>query len=98
MQGEHEVYKMEIDAEAGLNHRVWAFQRIIRERSESELEGMANRLRRFGWSEEAIARQMVTSKYITGPVNDGTYRIVLEMNGQIMTEEAMVLKDHWTNQ
>lgn len=97
MQGKNEVYKMEVDADAGLNHMVWPFQKIIRERSESELEGMANRFRRFGMSEDAIARQMAASKYVTGPVGDGNYQVILEMNGKTIQKEAMVLKDHWTN-
>ncbi len=97
MQGSREVYKMEIDAESGLNHTIWPFSRIIRERSKDELDGMASRYRRFGLSEERIAEALKSSKYVTGPVGPGTYQVVLENGGKTVKKDAVVLKDHWTN-
>ncbi|MFY0592336.1 VPS10 domain-containing protein [Roseivirga sp.] len=94
--GTNEVYKMEMDAEAGLNHRIWGFTKIIRERSENQLKNLASRYKRFGMSDEDIAAQLENMKYITGPVGPGTYKVVLEIGGKTMTQNAVVMKDYWS--
>lgn len=97
MQGMREVYVMEVDAKAGLNHAVWPFSRIISERSAEDLARMKARFERFGMTGSDLEERMAAAKYVTGPVTPGTFRVVLEAGGKTITKEAVVLKDYWTN-
>ncbi|WP_420386994.1 WD40/YVTN/BNR-like repeat-containing protein [Roseivirga sp.] len=97
-RGAKEIYKMEVDAQAGLNSNIWRFVEITGERSEEDLKSMADRFRRFGMSEDQIQARMGQMKYITTGVGPGTYKVVVEMNGQSATKEAVVMKDHWNGQ
>ncbi len=97
MQGQREVYVMEMDAKAGLNHAVWPFARIISERSAEDLTRMRARFERFGMSGSDLEQRMEAAKYVTGPVGPGTFQVVLESGGKTITKEAIVMKDHWTN-
>lgn len=97
MQGMREVYVMEMDAKAGLNHAVWPFSRIISERSAQDMERMKARFERFGMSGSDLEARMAAAKYVTGPVGPGTFQVVLESGGKTITKEAIVMKDHWTN-
>lgn len=94
-QGMNDIYWAELDMEAGLNHMVWNFSKIIDERSPEDLESFANRMRRFGMSDEDIASRMDNMKYVTEPAKAGNYTLVVEMNGQTITKEVVVMKDHW---
>jgi len=97
MQGMREVYVMEVDAKAGLNHAVWPFSRIISERSAEDMERMKARFERFGMTGSDLEERMAASKYVTGPVTPGTFQVVLEAGGKTITKEAVVMKDYWTN-
>lgn len=97
MQGMREVYVMEVDAKAGLNHAVWPFSRIISERSADDMERMKARFERFGMSGSDLEERMAAAKYVTGPVTPGTFQVVLEAGGKTITKEAVVMKDYWTN-
>lgn len=92
-RGMKEIYKTEVDAAAGLNSINWRFSEITGERSEEDLNSMADRFRRFGMSEEQIQSRMNDMKYITRGVGPGTYKVVVEMNGQSSSKEAIVMKD-----
>ncbi len=95
MQGMNEIYWDEMEAEAGLHHWVWPFQKITDERTPEELEGFADRFRRFGMSEEDIANRMEGMKYVTEPAKPGNYKLVVEMNGQTITKDLVMMKDFW---
>ena len=97
-RGAKEIYKSAIDASAGLNTFIWRFVEITGERSQRDLEQMANRFRNFGMSEEDIKNRMESMRYETKGVGPGTYKVVIEMNGQTVTKEAIVMKDHWSQQ
>lgn len=95
-KGVREIYHMEMEAEAGLNHGVWNFVEITGERSERQLRSMENRYKRFGMSGADLEAAMKSAKYLTGRVGPGTYRIVVEMNGMSSEAEAVVMKDYWS--
>lgn len=95
-RGAKQIFTRNIDAKAGLNHMIWNFDEIISERSESELENMADRFRRFGLSDVAIQQRMEAMKYITSKVGAGTYRVTIEKGDDLSVKEAIVMKDHWT--
>lgn len=95
--GSREIYKMDIDAKAGLNHQIWPFAKIERERSADELKSMEARFKRFGMSDADVAERVAASKYITGPVSPGTYKVVLTVGGKTITKDASVLNDYWSN-
>lgn len=95
-RGAKEIYTRNMDTKAGLNHMIWDFDEIVGERSEAELDGMANRFRRFGLSDDDIEQRMAAMKYITSKVGPGTYRIAVEQGGNLSVKEAIVMKDHWT--
>lgn len=57
-RGAKEIYKSEINAVAGLNNMNWRFAEITGERSEEDLNSMAERFRRFGMSDEQIQARM----------------------------------------
>jgi photosystem II stability/assembly factor-like uncharacterized protein len=97
-RGAKEIYKSAIDASAGLNTFIWRFVEITGERSQRDLEQMANRFRNFGMSEEDIKNRIESMRYETKGVGPGTYKVVIEMNGQTVTKEAIVMKDHWSQQ
>ncbi len=97
-KGAREIYHMEMDAEAGLNHGIWNFVQITGERSDRDLERLANRYRRFGMSDERIADAMKTQRFITERVGPGNYRIEVEMNGTKSSSDAVVMKDYWSEQ
>ena len=94
-RGAREIYHMEMDAEAGLNHALWRFVEITGERTERQLENIAGRYRRFGMSDADIEEAMKSMKYITSGVGPGTYQVVVEMNGMSSASEAKVMKDYW---
>lgn len=92
-RGAKEIYKSEINAVAGLNNMNWRFAEITGERSEEDLNSMAERFRRFGMSDEQIQARMNDMKYMTRSVGPGTYKVVVEMNGQSSAKEVIVMKD-----
>jgi len=94
-QGMNKVYWAEIDMDAGLNHMVWNFRKIVEERSPEDLEGFADRFRRFGMSAEDIEARMEGMKYVTEPAQAGNYKVVVEMNGQTVTKDIQVMQDYW---
>jgi len=94
-QGMNDIYMTEMDIEAGLNHWVWNFSKIVSERSEEELKSFADRMKRFGMSDDEIAQRMSSMKYQTEPVQPGTFKLTIEMNGQSSTKDIMVMKDYW---
>lgn len=94
-QGTREINKFEIDAKAGLNHQLWGMNKIVRERTKRELERMAERFKRFGFSEEAIKARVAQSKYVFSPVGPGDYTVKFEMGGVEMEHKATILKDFW---
>ncbi len=93
MRGAKEIYKTTVNAKAGLNTFNWRFQEITGERSQRELEQMTSRFRNFGMSDEDIQSRMEAMRYITRGVGPGTYKVMVEMNGQSASKEAIVMKD-----
>jgi photosystem II stability/assembly factor-like uncharacterized protein len=94
-RGSKEIYKTEVDTKAGLNTYNWRFVEITGERSQDDLNSMADRFRRFGMSEEQVQNRVAQMKYTTRGIGPGTYKVVVEMNGKSDSNEAIVLKDHW---
>jgi len=94
-QGMNDIYWLEMDMDAGLNHMVWSFSKIVDERSEEDLEGFANRMRRFGMSEDEINSRMASMKYVTEPASPGNYTLEVEVDGQTYQTDITVMKDHW---
>ena len=94
-QGMNDIFWAEMDMEAGLNHWVWNFRKIVEERSQEELDGFEARFKRFGMSDEDIAERMEGMKYVTEAAQPGNYKLVVEMNGQTFTKDVSVLKDYW---
>lgn len=93
MRGAKEIYKVNVNAKAGLNTFNWRFQEITGERSQRELDQMAGRFRNFGMSDEDIKERMEAMRYETRGVGPGTYKVVVEMNGQSASKDAIVMKD-----
>jgi photosystem II stability/assembly factor-like uncharacterized protein len=96
-QGMNEIYWNDMDVEAGLNHWVWPFQKILDERSPEELEGFATRYRNYGMSESDIQERLANMKYVTEKAKTGAYKLAIEMNGQTIIKDLMVMKDFWSN-
>ncbi|WP_236032871.1 WD40/YVTN/BNR-like repeat-containing protein [Algoriphagus pacificus] len=95
-RGAKEIYKTEMDAKAGLNTFNWRFQEVTGERSQKELDQMAERFRSFGMEEDDIQRRMEGMKYLSRTVGPGTYKVQVEMNGKTVSKEAIVMKDYWS--
>ena len=96
-QGMNEIYWNDMDVEAGLNHWVWPFQKILDERSPEELEGFATRYRNYGMSESDIQERLANMKYVSEKAKSGAYKLTIEMNGQTISKDLMVMKDFWSN-
>ncbi len=95
-KGAKEILSKNLDAKAGLNLFNWKFEEITGERSQKQLEQTAERFRSFGMEEEDIASRLEGMKYITRTVGPGNYKVVIEMNGEMDSGEAVVMKDYWS--
>ncbi|MTI88404.1 MAG: hypothetical protein FH748_10590 [Balneolaceae bacterium] len=99
-KGKRKLRTLDIEAEAGLNHTIWNMDQIVRERTEEEMEQVkqrAERMKEWGYSEEQANAYVERARFITADVQEGKYRLILEMNGQKTEKEATVLKDLWYN-
>ena len=94
-QGLNDIYWTEMDAEKGLNLWIWPFQKIIDERSPEELELFGARMRRFGMSDTEIESRLSEMKYETEKAKPGNYQVIIEMDGQTMTKDLIMMKDFW---
>ncbi len=95
-KGAKEILNKKVDAKAGLNLFNWRFEEVTGERTQKQLDQTAERFRSFGMEEEDITERLESMKYITRTVGPGTYKVVVEKNGEIASEEALVMQDHWT--
>lgn len=95
-KGAKEILSKKLDAKAGLNLFNWRFEEITGERTQKQLDQSAERFRSFGMEEEDITRRLESMKYITRTVGPGIYKIVLEKNGEMASEEAVVMQDYWS--
>ena len=89
------IYWTEMDAEVGLNHWVWPFQKINDERSPEELEQFELRMRRLGMSDTEIESRLSKMKYITEKAKPGNYQVIIEMDGETITKNLVMMKDFW---
>lgn len=89
-QGTREIYKFDLNAEAGLNHQVWAMNKVVKKRSKKDLEEMRSRLQNQGLPVTELKARMAEAQYITAPVGPGDYTVQFEMAGVKMTRKASV--------
>lgn len=94
-QGTREINHFDIDAKAGLNHQVWGMNKIVRERSDREIERMRSRFLQFGMDAADVDARMANMRFIYAPVGPGEYTVTFEMGGVTMSQKAVILKDHW---
>lgn len=92
-----EILKRKVNAKAGLNTFIWNFEEVTGERTEQQLKQTEERFRGFGMEEEDIKRRIEGMKYITRKVGPGSYKVVVEMNGESDQKIAEVLQDYWSN-
>ena len=95
-RGEKEIFNRKIEAKAGLNTFNWNFEEVTGERSQDQLDRTAERFRSFGMEEDDIARRMEGMKYLTRTVGPGTYKVILEKNGESESQQVRVVQDYWS--
>ncbi len=94
-KGTREIYKMEVNAKAGLNQTIWGMNEITGERPASDLQQMRARFERFGMSGEDLEQRIAQARYMTKSIQPGEFTIVLEMNGKKQSKDTRVLQDIW---
>ena len=94
-QGTREINNFELNAEAGLNSQVWGMNKIVRERSEREINRMRERFQRFGITGADLENRMANARYIYAPIGPGEYTVKFEMGDVAMEHKAVIMKDYW---
>lgn len=99
-QGTRLINEIEADTTAGLNSALWNMQGK-RPRTPQEKEAMQRRGSRGGGGGGGGGFQMRGQQtrqdpdFTFVPVQPGTFRVVIDVDGKEMTGSAVILRDHW---